>query len=72
MDTNNNGVAQDPAAVAAARMAKMEKMKGMAVSSGKAIGFMAIGAALTVGIGKLRGGRKDTVTVMEAAPAEMA
>jgi hypothetical protein len=70
MDTNNNGVAQDPAAVAAARAAKVEKMKGMAISSGKAIGFMAIGAALTVGVSKLRGGRKDSTLAIDAILAE--
>jgi hypothetical protein len=72
MDTNNNGVAQDPALAAAARAEKAAKMKGMAISSGKAIGFMAIGAALTVGVGKLRGSRKTTTQIVEAAPAEMA
>jgi hypothetical protein len=71
MNTNNNGVAQDPAMAAAARQEKAAKMKEMAISSGKAIGFMAIGAALTVGVSKLRGGRKTT-TVVEAVPAEMA
>lgn len=50
----NETTATDTAAAAAIRMAKMQKLKETGLSIGKALGFMTVGAVLTVGYSRFK------------------